>query len=243
MDLNNLKKIDFKKTINLVKSNYDKDAGLFTVVFVLIVFFGIKQFVQPALTQLNDNMTKVSQKKEELKNYEDREKFMLSPESEKTKKNLPIKIYKAPYQGMDTESASVELVQEIIKIIKETGNSRINQVNFTTQELKDDAGTNSTDYSILSLNLSIEGPFEALQNMLNEIYLMNYLVVIKKIDSKPIDNYNYDFIKTDLILDLYIKLNVSSNPADMRNGSMIPGDPMSGNAAVPGSPSSVAGSQ
>ncbi|HBG48900.1 MAG TPA: hypothetical protein DDW90_05255 [Cyanobacteria bacterium UBA9971] len=241
MDLNNLKKIDFKKIINLVKSNYDKDAGLFTVVFVLIVFFGIKQFVQPALTQLNDNMTKVSQKKEELKNYEDREKFMLSPESEKTKKNLPINIYKAPYPGMDTESASVELVQEIIKIIKETGNSRINQVNFTTQELKDDAGTNSTDYSILSLNLSIEGPFEALQNMLNEIYLMNYLVVIKKIDSKPIDNYNYDFIKTDLILDLYIKLNVSSNPADMRNGSAILGDSMPGNAAIPGSSLPAAG--
>ena len=230
MDLNNLKKIDFKKIINLVKTNYDKDAGLFTFVLVLIVFFGIKQFVQPAITQFGDNMTKVNQKKEELKQYQEREKFMLSPESAKTRKNLPIKIYKAPYPGMDTESASVELVQEIIKIIKETGNNRINQINFTTQELKDDAGTNSSDYSVLSLNLSMEGPFESLQNTLNEIYLMNYLVVIKKIDSKPIDDYNYDFIRTDLILDLYIRL------TDIPSSAVVPnGDPMFGMDGPPGS--------
>jgi len=206
MDFNNLKKFDFKKIVNLFKTNYDKDAGLFTVVLALIIFFGIKQFVHPALIQLSDNLTKVSQKKEELKGYEEREKFMLSGQAQKTRQNLPIKIYKAPYSGMDTESASVELVQEIIKIIKETGNNRIDQINFTTEELKDDAGTNSPEYGVLSLNLSMEGSFESLQNTLNEIYLMNYLVVIKKINSKPVDNYNYDFIKTDLILNLYIRL-------------------------------------
>jgi len=139
---------------------------------------------------------------------------MSTPQSQQTKQNLPIQIYKAPYPGMDAESASVELVQEIIKIIKETGNNRINQVDFTTQQLKDEAGTNSTDYSILSLNLSIEGPYESIQNMLNEIYLMNYLVVVKKINSTLLDNNNYDLIKTDLTLDLYLKLTDSPDAAN-----------------------------
>jgi hypothetical protein len=206
MNLNDLKKFDFKKILNIVKNNYDKDAGLFTVVLCLIIFFGIKQFVQPALMQLGDNITKVSQKKEELKGFQEREKFMLSPQSQQIKQNLPIHVYKAPYPGMDTESASVELVQEILKIIKETGNNRINKIDFTTQELKDDAGTNTSEYGVLSLNLSMESSYESIKNMLNEIYLMNYLVVIKKIDSTPMENYNYDLIKTDLTLDLYIKM-------------------------------------
>jgi len=214
MDFNNLKKLDYKKIINVVKNNYDKDAGLFTVVLVLIIFFGIKQFVQPAIIQLGDNMAKLNQKKAELQGYQERERFMLSPESQKTKKNLPINIYKAPYAGMDTESASVELVQEIIKIIKETGNNRINQINFTTEELKDDSGTNSTDYSVLSLNLSIESTFEAIQNALNEIYLMNYLVVIKNVSSTPIENQNAELIKTDLTLNIYVKLNTDPNAID-----------------------------
>ena len=215
MDFNNLK--------NIVKNNYDKDAGLFTIVLLLIIFFGVKQAVMPAITTLSDNLTKVSQKKDELKQYQDREQYMNSNQSQKTKQNLPIKIYKAPYAGMDTESASVELVQEIIKIIKGAGNSRINQINFTTQELKDDSGTNSSDYSVLSLNLSVEGSYESLQKTLNEIYLMNYLVVIKKIKSEPIDNYNFDSIKTDLILNLYIKLDDVANPDDA--GSPDAGSP------------------
>ena len=214
MNANNLKKIDFKKYISIVKSNYDKDAALFTLVLVLIIFFGIKQFVQPALTLLGDNLTKVNKKNEEFNQFVVREKYMSTPQSQQTKQNLPIQIYKAPYPGMDAESASVELVQEIIKIIKETGNNRINQVDFTTQQLKDEAGTNSTDYSILSLNLSIEGPYESIQNMLNEIYLMNYLVVVKKINSTLLDNNNYDLIKTDLTLDLYLKLTDSPDAAN-----------------------------
>lgn len=219
MNFDALKNIDFKKIINTVKTNYDKDAGLFTVVLVLIVFFGVRQFVQPALTQLADNFNKVNQKKQELIGYEQREKFMLSPESQQTKQNLPIKIYKAPYAGMDTESASVELVQEIIKIIKETGNNRINQVDFTTQPLTDSSGTNSSEYSILSLNLSIEGNYEALKNTLNEIYLMNYLVVIKKIDTSPQNNFDYDVLKTNLILELYINLgSAASSPGEINPG-------------------------
>jgi hypothetical protein len=219
MDFNNLNKIDFKKIINVVKSNYDKDAGLFTIVLVLIIFFGIKQFVQPAIMQLGDNLTKVGQKQSELKTYEDREKMTSSMQSQKNKQALPINIYKAPYPGMDTESASVELVQEIIKIIKETGNNRINQIDFATQELKDDAGTNSSEYSILSLNLSIEGPYESIQSALNEIYLMNYLVVIKKINSSPLENFNYELLKTDMTLDLYIKLSDSPDSADTASGA------------------------
>lgn len=203
--LNNLKKFDYKRIINVVKNNYDKDAGLFTIVLVLIIFFGVRQFVQPALSKLSENITKLSQIKTELKQYQDKEMFMANTESQQAKQNLPVKVYNAPYPGMDTETASVELVQEIIKIIKETGNNRINNVDFTTKNLGDSSGANSSDYGVLSLNISLEGPFDAIQNALNEIFLMKYLVVIKKINSAPLDNFDYDIIKSDLTLDLYIK--------------------------------------
>jgi len=207
MDLNKIKNIDFKKVINIVKSNYDKDAGLFTLVFFLILFFGVKQFVIPSINSLNENLTKVNQKKNELKEYKIKEQFQSSPEAQKTKQNLPIKIYRAPYTGMDIESASVELVQEIINIIKQTGNNNIDKVDFTTEQLKDNSGTNSNDFGILSLNLTIEGPFDALLKTLNEIYLMKYLVSIRKIDCAPVDTINYDNIKTDIVLDLYVRVN------------------------------------
>jgi len=205
MDLNKIKNIDYKKIINIFKNNYDKDAGLFTLVFFLILFFGIKQFVIPSINSLNENLTKVNQKKNELKEYKIKEQFEASPEAQKTKQNLPIKIYRAPYSDMDIESASVELVQEIINIIKNTGNNRIDKVDFSTAELKDNSGNNSSDFGILNLSLTIEGNFEELQKTLNEIYLMKYLVVIKKIDCTPIDTINYDTLKTDLILDLYVR--------------------------------------
>ena len=207
MNLNDLKKIDFEKIINIVKNNFDKDAGLYTLILCLILFFGIKQFVYPSIATFGDNLTKVNQKQEELKKFQAQEKYMVSPESKKTKHNLAINVYKAPYPGMDTETASVELVQEIIKIIKEAGNNRIDKIDFTTEKLNDAAGNNSPDYSLLSLNLSLEGSFESVQNMLNEIYLMNYLVVIDKITSKLPENNDYNLIKTDLTLKLYIKLN------------------------------------
>ena len=125
MKINDLKKIDLKKITNFVKNNFDKDAGLYTLVFCLIIFFGVKQFVQPAVTAFNDNLTKVNQKNEELRKFQEQEKYMLSPQSKQTTQDLPINIYKAPYPGMDTESASVELVQEIIKIIKEIGRAHV----------------------------------------------------------------------------------------------------------------------
>lgn len=205
MNLNELKKLDFKKIINIVKTNYDKDAGLFTIVFFLIVFFGVKQFIMPALAQLSTNFANVNQKQQELQQYKEKEKYMAQPKTEQDINKLPVKIYQTPYPGMDTESASVELVEEIVRIIKQTGNGHINQVDFSTQEVKDSSGANSPDYGILRLNLTIEGSFESIKNMLNEIYLMNYLVVIKNITTTPVENSNFDTVTSVLTLDLYIK--------------------------------------
>lgn len=203
--LNDLKKIDFKKLVVIIKKNYDKDAALFTVVLFLIVFFGIRQFVLPAIATLNENFTKNSQKEQEVSLYKEHAKLNLAPKTEQNNQNLPVKIYQSPYPGMDIESASVELVEQIVKIIKETGNSKVNQIDFTTEDVKDDSGTASKQYGILRLNLSVFGTFKSIKDLFNEIYLMNYLVVIKKINIIPQVNSNSEYVNADLTLDLYIK--------------------------------------
>lgn len=203
MSLKEFKKIDSRRILKLIKDNYDKDAALFTAVLFLIIFFGIRQGINPALVEFNKNMARVVQKQEEIKPYLGRLDVPSATQPQQNQK-LPINIYESPYPGMDTESACSELVQEIIQITKQTGNNRINQVDFTTQEVKDDSGTKSDNYGILSLNLSVEGPYASVQNMLNEIYLMNYLVVIKSINSTPTEDFQN--LNTDLTLDLYVKL-------------------------------------
>lgn len=215
MDLNNNKNFDSKKIleiVNIIKKNYDKDAAIFTLVLCLILFFGTRQFILPAVENLSGNVQKINQKKSELDAFINREKIMVFPQSNQVKRNLAVEIYKAPYEGMDAESASADLVQEIINIIKGTGNNRINQINFATSEVKDNNGNVASGYSILTLTLSIEGNYKAVKNMLNEIYLMKYLVAIRNIKSTPSDNFN--IINTDLTLDIYLKLSGLNNTSN-----------------------------
>jgi hypothetical protein len=204
MDLAQLKKIDSKKIIKVIKDNYDKDAAMFTVVFVLILFVGIKQAIIPAFENINKNLSRGNQKQEELKRYS---LTMLNAPTQKEQKrveDLPVQVYQSPSAGLDTESASAELVQEIIRIIKQTGNTRVNQADFTAEDVKDESGASTASYGILSLNLSLEGSYESVQNMLNEIYLMNYLIVIKSVESQPTEDFHN--IITNVVLKIYVKL-------------------------------------
>lgn len=211
MEFNNLKTIDFKKIFSVIKSNYDKDAGLFTVVLILIIFFGIKQFLIPALTTFTGNLAKVQAKQQELKTYLEKEQMLLSPESQQSVENLPIKVYKSPYSGMDAESASAEIIQELIRLIKETGKARINQIDFSSEKITDDNGAESNNYSVLTLNISMEAPYESIQNLLTNIYLMKYLVVIKKIECSSKDSF--ESLDTNLSLDIYVKTTDSPDDA------------------------------
>ncbi len=207
MNIANLKNIDFKKLTEFLKKNYDKDAGLYTGVLLIIIFFGIQQFVMPSFTKLGTNFSNYNQKKVELQQYIEKDKAMGQPKTEHKQQKLPINIYKSPYPDMDLESASVELVEKVIKIIRQTGNAKINQVNFSTQELTDTSGTNAEEYGILRLTLSIEGTYKSIKDMFNEIFLMNYLIVIKNINIEPKENSNNEFINAVITLDLYIKKN------------------------------------
>lgn len=209
MNLNDLSNIDSKKIkaiLHIAKTNYDKDAAIFTLVLCLIIGFGIKQFIIPTAASMQGNLKKFTAKNKELHQFIEREKFIASPKSKQTRKNLHIDIYRAPFRGMDAESASADFVEEIIKIIKRSGNNRINNINFSSAQIKDDKNKVAKGYALLTLNLSINGPYNAVQKMLNEIYLMKYLVAIKNIESSP--SNNYDIVNTNLTLDIYIKLNV-----------------------------------
>jgi len=201
----NLKNFDFNQLKDFLKKNYDKDAFLYTVVLGLVLFFGIQQFAIPGVTTFSTNFSAYNLKQEELQNYIEKDK-MYSYQKPQLQKVLPIKIYETPYPGMDLESASVELVEEIIKIVKETGNNRINQVNFSTQDLTDKSGTSAGDYGVLSLTLSLDSSYKSIKDMFNEIYLMKYLVVIKNVEISSVKPDN-NTVNALITLDLYIKKN------------------------------------
>ena len=207
MNLNDIKNIDTKKIkyfLTIVGKNYDKDAIIFTIVFFLITFFGIKQFIIPSYTEVNENVARMNQKKQELDVFVKQEKYASIPKSKQKKQRFDVEIYQAPFAGMDAESAAAGLVEEIIRMIKKTGNNRINYVNFATSTLDKENDSSSKDYSVLTLSMSIEGSYQSIQSMLNEIYFMKHLVSIKNIESRPLSNPN--IINTDLVLDVYVNL-------------------------------------
>ena len=201
----NINNIDFKKRMDFIKKYFDKDAALYAIVLLLILFFGIKQFLIADVSKLGTNFTTFSQKKQELDQYIERDKVAQQVKPKNFEQKLPINIYVSPYPGMDIESASVEFVEEIIQIIKKTGNQRINQVDFSTLDLTDNSGTSSDSYGILRLNLAIEGTYKSIRDLLNEIYLMKYLVRIKSVEILPLQGSNNETTEGKLTLDLYIK--------------------------------------
>ena len=85
------------------------------------------------------------------------------------------------------------------------GENRILNIDYEEKPLVDNAGIDSKIYSALSLKIELESTYESIQYILNEIYLMKYLVKIQNISLHPIEGSENEEVKADIILDLFIK--------------------------------------
>ena len=131
---------------------------------------------------------------------------MLNKQKDYLKKaEIPVKIYEAPYKDTDVETAGTELVNSILYIIRANGVNDIETIEFETKDLLDNAGLKSPNHAVLSIKLQLNSSYDNIQNLLNELYLMDYLVKIQNVslDVKP--ESEFQRVTAYLVLDLYIK--------------------------------------
>lgn len=189
-------------------AQFDKDAIIFLVLLLAILFFCISKFIAPNVSevftkskQLFEKNSSVSSMKKEIKIQQELQK---KKHSTKTKEEVPVKIYKAPFKDIELESAAASLVNNIILIIKASGPNKIIAINFEKKPLKDNMGIESKKHSILSMKLEMESSYDTIQSILNEIYLMDYLVRIQTVSLNAMQKYNYKRVESFIILDLFV---------------------------------------
>lgn len=184
----------------LIKAQYDKDAAIYTIILAGVIIYGFMQFVVPPLTEISKNITELNTSSDSLKEMKEKlANAELIKEAEK-KADVPVKIFEAPYKDIEVESNATILINQIISIIKENGNNKV--VVFELEQAKND-DVKTENLSVLSLKIQMETTYEDLQNILNEIYLMDYLVKIKDVFVKTTLDENR--IESYITFDLYIK--------------------------------------
>ena len=203
-----IKKIDtikLKEILKKIISQFDKNAILFSILLLCVLLFGLPKFVFSDTSKVINNTNKLFQKKEITENMQ--KKFLLKQEQTSVKQfDFPIKIYETPYKGIELENAAADLVNRVIFIIRNNGENRILSIDFKKNPLVDNEGIDSKIYSALSLKIEIESTYESIQYILNEIYLMDYLIKIKKISLTPTEESGNEAVEADIILDLFIKI-------------------------------------
>ena len=203
-----IKKIDtikLKEILKKIISQFDKNAILFSILLLCVLLFGLPKFVFSDTLKVINNTNKLFQKKEITENMQ--KKFLLKQEQTSVKQfDFPIKIYETPYKGIELENAAADLVNRVIFIIRNNGENRILSIDFKKNPLVDNEGIDSKIYSALSLKIEIESTYESIQYILNEIYLMDYLIKIKKISLTPTEESGNEAVEADIILDLFIKI-------------------------------------
>ena len=202
------KKIDTAKLKEILKktiSQFDRNAILFSVLLLCVLIFGLPKFAFSNISKVINNTNKFFQKKEITENMQKKLVFKQQQTSVK-QLDISIKIYKTPYKGIKLETAAADLVNKIIFLIRNNGENRILNIDYEEKPLVDNAGIDSKIYSALSLKIEIESTYESIQYILNEIYLMDYLIKIKKISLTPTEESGNEAVEADIILDLFIKI-------------------------------------
>ncbi len=198
-----------KEKFREIKSQLDKDAVIYLILLVALILYGLTKFVFPAFSELAKNIDEYSNTKDLSKAMENRLNVKRNSENKqeiKVPDKLPVKIYKAPYKEMELENAAAIMINKIINIIKNNGTNKIVSLELKKQDLKDSYGVLSKNHSVLSLQVELETSYEIIQTVLNEIYLMDYLVKINKISLNSMKKYNYKRVQAFLVIDIFVKI-------------------------------------
>lgn len=175
-----------------------KDTVCLGITLILIMIFGLIRFVVPEINKMKGYKQEISANKEKIANLQ----FQLRPVQveaprQTSARQLPVSLYTSPYPGLDIETASVDLVDEFIGMIRDTQN-RIVEISFNAKPADPSMPTNT-----LSLNMSLNCSYVTLQNLLQKVYTWKYLAAIKDISITP-EQGNPSNLSAKLTIDLFI---------------------------------------
>lgn len=175
-----------------MKKLIDKNTVYYFVVLILLVGFGVYQFIMPQVDIFNNKKIQLT----DLENAVNALNMQAQPVAPvQHNQDIPVTIFVSPYPGLDVESASVGLVEQLIQMIK-GNNNKITEVAFSP---KQEFGTDA-----LSIDMSLIGNYTSVQNLLRQIYMWKYLSSIKTIAIKT-EPDNPESLTVKLIIDLYVK--------------------------------------
>ncbi|MDD3013343.1 MAG: hypothetical protein PHC34_06530 [Candidatus Gastranaerophilales bacterium] len=211
-----------------MKELFTKDTKILILVILLILGYGFGYIIPPVISQLTENQKLINELSKQVIDMEKKNAAIIVPQkSEPKQKKVPIVIYKSPYTGTDFESAGMELVYQLLKIISDTGN-KITEISLTPstssqstqpqqnqpQPSSNDAvavvitstSQQSTDVSstgTINVSMSLDCSYISLQNLLQRVSTWNYLAEIKNLSIEPKQN-NPNKLISKLSIDLYI---------------------------------------
>lgn len=209
-NINNLKsklsKEKLKGTFESIKSQYDKDAIIYTVLLLAILGYGLPRFIFPGFSNAGEYLAELNKHKETAGKIERSIKLMARPKKEAEEKiEVPVKIYDLPYKDIPLEYASSGLINSILNIIKKNGLNIVEPYESEIKELTDSAGLKSKEHSVLVLKFKMETTYENVQNIINQIYLMDYLVRIKDVSINTRPESGYKRVNASITLHLFAK--------------------------------------
>ncbi|HSA06656.1 MAG TPA: hypothetical protein P5556_05720 [Candidatus Gastranaerophilales bacterium] len=195
-----------KEKLLKIKASFDKEAVIYLVLLLAILIYGVFRFLVPGISSLAKNIEEYLKKSESVENMEKRfAARALESKNSINKKALAIKIYKIPYKNMELEDAAAELINEIISIINKNGENQISALEFEKKPLTDRMGVESKNHNILSLKLELVSSYDVVQNILNDVFLMDYMARIHTVSLTGLEQYNFKKVQVYLVLDLLVE--------------------------------------
>ena len=180
---------------------FDKNIIALLVVMLVLILFGVSQFVMPQFAKLGDKDKSIADSQAQIVQLDSQlQQKKAQPTTSgaliQAAPKLPVIIYTTPYPKLDVENASIGFVDMIIRIIQKSGN-KIVEISFTPA----DCGANVDNCQILSLSMTLECSYISLQKMLKQLYDLPYLTAIKNISL----NFTSGGLTGKFNIDLYVK--------------------------------------
>ena len=211
LDVNKIK-MEIKAKMPVIKAKllslraeYDKDAIIYTALIIGIIGYGLYKFIIPGLFQIPGNISELNRQKSTAIQMEQIVKIAEKPVQTEKKIELPVKIYELAYKDVELENAATGIINQVISLIRQSGQNTVESFTFENKDLTDRAGLKSPNHAILSLKIQMTTTYENLQNFLNEIFLMEYLIIISDISVNSNNMLTQDRVSAHIVLDIVLK--------------------------------------
>ena len=194
-----------REVFNYVFSGKNYMAVLILVITIVLAVYMCNTHIATLIRETNDLRNNIEMNEETLHNYEERKKAEDLNKKRNTVKNdkVPVKIYKSPNPGLPIESASIDLVTDVVNLLDKTGNN-IMDISYQVDPLSDlDRISIPSTVSIVQLVIKLNGTYTSFQDFVFELYGSENLTTLKAIQVTPLKE-NKNKLEINMVLWLYI---------------------------------------